>query len=328
VRRSSALHPGIGDEQRAAGAGASMTGQPQTPRPPLGLETAWAALLAAAGRDVSAPAEAARWLSRGIDGAQHAQANAPAQVQDLLSLYGPLCADGGWVVGHLGQSLDGCIATHLGESCFVTGPDNILHLHRMRALCDAVVVGAGTVASDDPQLTTRLVSGPSPVRVVLDPRGRLGADHRLFQDGAAPTLLCSTNAVGKTRAPGQAGLLVLPHNKDGLRLDALVTALAERGLKRLFVEGGGVTVSRFLAAGLLSRLQIAVAPLIIGQGRPGLSLPRTERLADALRLSPRIFRMGADILYDLDLAAPEAATDAGQGGGAPAADEGVLRQVR
>ena len=62
------------------------------------------------------------------------------------------------------MSLDGFIATHSGESQFVTGEENIRHLHRMRALCDAVVVGAGTVAADDPQLTTRHVSGPSPVR--------------------------------------------------------------------------------------------------------------------------------------------------------------------
>jgi riboflavin biosynthesis pyrimidine reductase len=95
----------------------------------------------------------------------------------------------------------------------------------------------------------------------------------------------------------------LPATAEGIRLDALVAALAVRGLKRLFVEGGGVTVSAFLHARLLSRLQLAVAPLLIGQGRPGLRLPRSQRLADALRLAPRIYRMGADLLYDVDLTA-------------------------
>ena len=82
----------------------------------------------------------------------------------LIDLYLPICnatAARPITVGHLGQSLDGFIATHAGESRFVTGQENILHLHRLRALCDAVVVGAGTVAADDPQLTTRLVAGPS-----------------------------------------------------------------------------------------------------------------------------------------------------------------------
>ncbi|WP_295880714.1 RibD family protein [uncultured Thiohalocapsa sp.] len=303
---------------------------PSTPSaglPAAAGTAAWTALLAAAGRGGAPSGVAASWLGRGASGAWTIQPDAPAPVRDLLDLYLPLCAggeDGGWVVGHLGQSLDGCIATHLGESCFVTGPDNILHLHRMRALCDAVVVGAGTVASDDPRLTTRLVAGPSPVRVVLDPGGRLGDGYRLFRDDAAPTLLCTAAGKGGGRRHDRVERLELPADADGLRLHALVGALAERGLRRLFVEGGGVTVSRCLTAGVLSRLQLAVAPLIIGQGRPGVSLPRTERLADALRLTPRIFRMGVDVLYDLDLAA---AADAGADLAASPAAQGTLLRV-
>src|SRR5689334_1324459 len=103
----------------------------------------------------------------------------------LIDLYLPICSatDARPItVGHLGQSLDGFIATHAGESQYVTGEENIHHLHRLRALCDAVVVGAGTVAADDPQLTTRHVSGPSPVRVVLDPSRRLADHYRVFTD--------------------------------------------------------------------------------------------------------------------------------------------------
>ena len=91
-------------------------------------------------------------------------------------------------MGHLGLSLDGFIATHAGESQFVTGGENILHLHRMRALSDAVVVGAGTIAADNPQLTTRHVAGPSPLRVIFDPSRRLAPDYRVFSDDSAPTL--------------------------------------------------------------------------------------------------------------------------------------------
>src|ERR1700704_1197668 len=117
----------------------------------------------------------------------------------LIELYLPICsatpADP-ITVGHLGQSLDGFIATHSGESQFVTGQENILHLHRMRALCDAVVVGAGTVAADDPQLTVRHVPGPSPLRIVLDPTRRLAEHYRVFNDDGAVTLyICAKSLV-------------------------------------------------------------------------------------------------------------------------------------
>ena len=80
---------------------------------------------------------------------------------------------GAWVIGQLGQSLDGCVATRSGDSCFINGPEILTHLHRLRALSDAVIVGAGTVACDNPRLTTRHVSGPHPTRVLLDPTLRL-----------------------------------------------------------------------------------------------------------------------------------------------------------
>src|SRR5204863_7939602 len=82
-------------------------------------------------------------------------------------------------VGHLGQSLDGFIATPSGDSQFVTGDANLTHLHRMRALSGAIIVGAGTVAADNPQLTTRLVNGPNPLRVIVDPARRLADSYRV-----------------------------------------------------------------------------------------------------------------------------------------------------
>ena len=239
---------------------------------------------------------------------------ARGQVRGLLELYLPLlpgCPEKPLTLGHLGQSLDGYIATDRGESCFVTGPENILHLHRLRALFDAVLVGAETVAADDPRLTTRLVPGDNPVRVVLDPRRRLPVDHRVLQDGAAPTLLVCAEGLAVPGHQGQAEVLAVPATAGRLRLDALVEALHRRGLRRLFVEGGGVTVSAFLAAGLLDRLQVAVAPLLIGEGRRGLSLPAGVPLGDCLRPDCRIFRMGTDILFDCELRGPRGASEPG-----------------
>jgi riboflavin-specific deaminase-like protein len=240
----------------------------------------------------------------------------------LLDLYLPIASATPrrpMVVGHLGQSLDGFIATHSGDSQFVTGPENILHLHRMRALCDAVVVGAGTVAADNPQLTTRHVVGPSPLRVVFDPGRRLAADFRIFHDDTATTIYAcaeSLVAAGETRV-GQAELIGLPATTDGVALGSLVQVLRERGCHRLFVEGGGVTVSTFLEAGLLHRLHVAIAPLLIGDGRPAIRLTARPVLRDCRRPSYRVFRMGGDVLFDCDLTSRED-TAGGDGSETPA----------
>jgi len=232
-----------------------------------------------------------------------------AAAQALLDLYLPISsatAERPITIAHLGQSLDGFIATPSGDSCFVTGPENILHLHRLRALCDAVVVGAGTVRADNPRLTTRLVAGRNPARVILDPACRLSLVLSVFSDGQADTLrVC---AAGKAAACGPlaAGeqLLEVTAGAAGLDLFELMRALRARGYQRVLIEGGGVTVSSFLQAGLVDRLHIAVAPMLIGNGRPAVRLPAQGRLQDCLRLRHRIYRSGNDILYDCDLRSP------------------------
>ena len=222
----------------------------------------------------------------------------------LLELYLPLCRDcpERFVVAHLGQSLDGRIAAANGASRWVTGDEDLVHNHRMRALFDAVVVGAGTVAHDDPLLTVRAVPGPDPVRVVLDTRRRLGAEYRVFNDGEAPTLLlCAAELAEPGERQGQAEVLGVATSDQGLCLQAVLDCLAERGLTRVFVEGGGVTVSRFLAAGSLHRLQITIAPLILGSGRPSITLPEIEQLSAGLRPVVRRYDLGADVLFDCRL---------------------------
>jgi riboflavin-specific deaminase-like protein len=224
----------------------------------------------------------------------------------LIDLYLPVCSatrDHPVAVGHLGQSLDGFIATHAGESQFVTGPENILHLHRMRALCDAIVVGAGTVAADDPQLTTRHVAGPSPLRVILDPTRRLSDHYRVFSDDSAETIyVCARSQLhgGETHF-GRAAIVALDDSPAGVDVTALVRLLHARGSTRIFVEGGGVTVSAFLAANILDRLQMAIAPLIIGDGRPAIRLPAPASLGECWRPRYRVFKMGGDVLFDCEL---------------------------
>jgi len=223
----------------------------------------------------------------------------------LSPLYGPLiagpaAADGCYVLGRMAQSLDGRIATASGASHWISGPEDIVHTHRLRALFDAVVVGAGTVRADDPQLTTRECEGPSPVRVVLDTNRRLHADYRVFREGPETLLFCAPDAPGEDRV-GNAAVLRLPRAGKGLAIAAVLAALAARGLRRVFVEGGGITVSRFLAAGALDRLHVTIAPLLIGSGIPAFTLPEVASLTDVLRFDWSVHRVGADLLVDIPL---------------------------
>ena len=233
-----------------------------------------------------------------------------------LDLYLPICSGTSAhpvTVGHLGQSLDGFIATHSGDSQFVTGHDNLVHLHRMRALCGVVVVGAGTVAADDPQLTTRFVPGPNPLRVVFDPARRLAPTYRVFVDNAAPTLyICERSRIsaGETHI-GSAAIVGIDDAGPERDVAQVLGVLRARGCSRVFVEGGGVTVSAFLEANLLDRLQVAIAPLLIGDGRPAIRLAPHDSLRDCRRPSYRVFLMGGDVMFDCDLNVQVEAADDG-----------------
>ncbi|HKO51337.1 MAG TPA: RibD family protein [Polyangiaceae bacterium] len=227
-----------------------------------------------------------------------------ASVRQLFDLYLPLCigeSSERMVIGHVGQSLDGQIATSAGASRYVTGPENIVHMHRLRSLMDAVVVGAGTVELDDPELTTRLVPGDHPTRVVIDPKLRLAHARRLYRDGAAPTLIACRRDGDRGQGPPRIPLLELASDRALLSLPELLSALAARGLRRIFVEGGGVTISHFIQAHCLDRLHVTVCPILIGRGRPGISLPGVDRLDQALRPATRRFTLGEDVLFDCRL---------------------------
>lgn len=232
----------------------------------------------------------------------------------LSERYGDLVRAGGpTVLAQLGQSLDGFIASRTGDAVFVTGEEDREHLHRLRALVDAVVVGASTAVADDPRLTVRAVPGDNPARVVLDPRGVLPREAALLTDGAAPTLWvvgpdveagATAEHVEVVRWPGAGPM-------DPREVLALLRA---RGLRRVLVEGGGRLVSAFVDAGTVDRLYLTTAPLLIGDGVPGLRVGGTDRLADALRPPVRRWLLGQDVVTEFDLG--------GSGAGRP-----VLRPV-
>ncbi|WP_193182514.1 RibD family protein [Nisaea sediminum] len=209
------------------------------------------------------------------------------------------CADRPTVIAQIGQSLDGRIATESGHSHYVNGPESLDHLHRLRALADAVVVGATTAVLDNPRLTTRRVPGPNAVRVVIDTQGRVPASHALLTEPDAETLLVSGTRRGNL--PEHCGMLDATGPDGRADPHLLLEALRGRGLSTILIEGGGQTISRFLSEKLIDRLQVSVAPMIIGSGRPGLVLPEIEKLDAALRFEARTYPLGKDTLFDCRL---------------------------
>jgi len=277
----------------------------------LDSTAAWHLILQAVNRhDVTLTAgdDSHRALDIGENGQWQLRVPADSQARQLLTTFLPLCrhlpesADP-IVVGQMGQSLDGRIATVTGASKYINGEGGLLHLHRLRAVCDAVVIGAGTASEDNPRLTVRLANGPNPVRVVIDRHRRVPATHDIFTDEQSPTL----RLVAGDYEPGEkllprSGVMEVPclGDEEQTQPGRILEVLGDFGLKRLFIEGGGLTVSGFLTAGLLDHLHVMVAPMIIGSGRPAFSLPEIETLDSALRPSASMVDLGSDMLFDLD----------------------------
>ncbi len=164
-----------------------------------------------------------------------------------------------------------------------------------------MVVGVGTVVEDDPELTVRRVTGKHPARVIIDPRGRIPARARcLAEDGVRRLIL--TGAPRTDPAPGNVEIINI--ETRGSRLDPLqmITALARAGLHKILIEGGATTVSHFIDAGVLDRLHVLVAPVIIGSGVQGLNLTPISRLSDAMRPATRVHVLDdGDVLFDCDM---------------------------
>ncbi len=218
-------------------------------------------------------------------------------------IFGPLRSsgpDGLMLVGQVGQSLDGRIATETGDSHYINKAAGLEHLHRLRSLVDAVLVGVGTAIADDPQLTVRRVDGPHPARVVLDPQGRLPNSAKILNEDDVPCIILT--AEGTRRALAKRAKVIALSAADGQIAPALVrAALGKCGFRRVLVEGGAETLSRFVAAGCLDRLHVVVAPIILGSGRASVSLRPIARVAEAMQIKMRSFPLGEEVLLDCEL---------------------------
>ncbi len=227
---------------------------------------------------------------------------APFPVSRADSLLAPLLTaapDRPYVIAQLGQSLDGRIATPTGASRWINRGAALDHLHRLRASVDAVVVGVSTVIEDDPLLTVRRVTGPHPARVVIDPNGRVAANARcLADDGVRRVVVRAREELRDARVE----TMVIPAEDGWIDPNRVAAQLFASGLRKILIEGGATTISRFIDAGAVDRLHVLVAPVILGSGKPGLNLKPINAVNEARRPRTRVHILDdGDVLFDCEM---------------------------
>jgi diaminohydroxyphosphoribosylaminopyrimidine deaminase/5-amino-6-(5-phosphoribosylamino)uracil reductase len=195
----------------------------------------------------------------------------------------------------LAMSLDGKVAAPDGTSQWITGEEARAEVHDLRRRVDAVVVGAGTVEIDDPQLTFRTpgLEGTQPLRVVIDSSGRTRPTARVF-DSDAPSLVLTTDGEWT-----DIDVARLPRGEGGVDLNAALDELGRRGLCHVLVEAGPTLAASFAAARLVDRFIFYIAPKIIGGDAPGAFASGVKTIADAWSLDiERVTTVGRDIRID------------------------------
>lgn len=209
------------------------------------------------------------------------------------------------------QSIDGCIATRTGDSRWISSDETLRLAHELRAEADAVLVGAGTIRSDNPRLTCRISGCVSPRRVVLDGRLSIPSDSLVITTAAeTPTWVISSDSAcaqqeHKLTQLREKGVQILrlsgkPDRETELSLEDVLEALGREGVERLLIEGGSGVITGFLQQRLFDRVVLVTAPLVIGDGVASVGDMGVRQLSTALRLRPGTPRLlGSDLVWEL-----------------------------
>ena len=182
-----------------------------------------------------------------------------------------------FVISHFAQTLDGRIASSTGDSRWIGNQENLIHAHRMRALCDAVLVGAKTNKIDKPKLNVRHVNGEDPIKVVVGNGQQTSENHeKLFID-------TSDFEVVNDKEKNVSQILRLLHDKD---------------VRSVYLEGGSATSSAFLRQGKIDQVQIHFSSKILGSGKHGYNFNGINEIGDSVQFNnPRFIPVGNEIMF-------------------------------
>ena len=215
-----------------------------------------------------------------------------------------------WVTGKrpfvslkFAETLDGKLATSARDSHFVTGQEAHTYSHYLRKIHDGILVGIGTVLDDDPELTTRLVAGKDPVRIILDAKARIPLTAKVLQGNAETILVTGPDAdQEKCRELDKrthVKILSLPAANGKIDIPCLLQSLYEQGIASLLVEGGSEVLGAFLDAGIADRVYAFIAPKLVGGKNAlpaigGEGIPVLSRCASVI--DPELLTLGDDWL--------------------------------
>jgi diaminohydroxyphosphoribosylaminopyrimidine deaminase / 5-amino-6-(5-phosphoribosylamino)uracil reductase len=220
----------------------------------------------------------------------------PTDAAALLELYLPYALGSlhatrlgrPFTVSHFAQSLDGRIATDDGDSRWIGCDENRVHAHRMRALCDGILIGARTLHTDQPSLTVRHTEGPDPARIVLGSASDVGCLERA---GPSPIFVVGE---GDDPTSPQVQRVALPRDNGLIATTSVLRELYGHGIRSLYIEGGSTTTSAFLAEGNIDVLQLHISPMVIGPGINSFSRPGIHSVTESVRFGRHLYQPVGD----------------------------------
>ena len=220
-------------------------------------------------------------------------------LDNLFKLYLPIIfnSKNTYLIGHLAQTLDGFIATKSNESKYISSKENLIHIHMLRAISDVILVGSNTVKSDNPMLTTRLVRGESPMRIILDKNDKINKKCNVFNNKDDN----GYKIINDNLKQKNLNIFQLPLINNQFDERDIISLLTKLNKRIVFIEGGGKTISNFYGKNLLDRLHLCISPIILGEGISSFIIPKQKSLKEVGEHKISYIKMGSDILCDIDL---------------------------
>ncbi|MFP4090097.1 MAG: RibD family protein [Cyclobacteriaceae bacterium] len=236
--------------------------------------------------ELRVPEATSVFLLEGFSAQPHHTYELDEDAAKFLKLYLPYCflslsarqLGRAIAISHFAQSLDGRIATHSGDSRWIGNQENLVHAHRMRALCDGILIGANTLNCDQPALTVRLVEGKNPRRIVLCSSE---ADFSSLQKCEDEVLL--VGSCDDPQIPQTSFKYFSPNQKGRIDCQQLLQYLYQEGIYSVYVEGGASTTSGFLEDKAADVVQLHFSPLIFGSGVNSFCLPEISEVKEAIQ---------------------------------------------